>query len=102
MKVKKGDNVVVIAGRDKGKTGKVMRVFRDTGKVVVEKINMRTKFRKKTHQGPGQLVKFEARLDASNVMLVDASTKKRTRIGSKTLANGKKVRIAKKSNEEVK
>lgn len=102
MKIKQGDTVVVIAGKDKGKVGKVLKTFRDSNKVVVEKANLRAKFVKKNTQGPGEIVKFEARMDASNVMLIDPKTQKRTRVSYKTLEKGKKVRVAKKSNEEIK
>lgn len=101
MKIKVGDMIVVTAGKEKGKTGKVLKTFSKDNKVVVEKLNMRTKFIKKSHQGPGQKVEFEARMDASNVMLIDPKTKKRTRVGYKHLDNGKKVRIAKQSKEEL-
>jgi large subunit ribosomal protein L24 len=101
MKIKQGDNVVVIAGKDKGKTGKVMRVMKKTNKVVVEKVNYRTRHIKKTATRAGDKIRYEAPLDASNVMLIDPKTSKRTRVGYKKLDNGKKVRVAKKSGETV-
>ena len=97
MKLKLGDNVVVIAGKDKGKTGKITKILRKLDKVVVEKVNMRTKHIKKTAQRPGEKIQFEAPIHVSNVMLVDPKTSKRTRIGYRKLENGKKERIAKKS-----
>lgn len=100
MKIKKGDNVVVIAGKEKGKTGPVVKVYTKLNKVIVENINLRTKFIKKGNGKPGEQAKIEAKIDASNVMLIDSKTKKRTRIGHKTEA-GKKVRIAKVSNEVI-
>lgn len=105
MKIKEGDMIVVIAGKDKGKTGKVLKVLKPknnkNARVVVEKLNMRTKFRKKS-QGPGEQIKLEGSMDISNVMLVDADSKKRTRVGYKMLDSGKKTRVSKKSNKEIK
>lgn len=101
MKIKKGDTVVVIAGKDKGKVGEVLKTFAADNKVVVKDANLRSKFNKKSTGGPGEIVRFEARMDASNVMMIDPKTKKRTRVGYKKLENGKKVRIAKKSNEVI-
>jgi len=99
MKIKKGDKVVVITGKDKGKTGKVLKTFPSENKLNVEKVNMHKKFQKKNTQGPGKIIENEGRMDASNVMLVDPKSKKRTRVGYRILEDGKKVRIAKKSNE---
>ena len=101
MKIKKGDTVVVITGKDKGKVSKVVKTFEKDNKVVVENVNLRSKFKKRSTGGPGEVIKFEARMDASNVMAIDQKTKKRTRIGYKTLDTGKKVRVAKKSNEVI-
>ena len=99
MKLKTDDNIVVIAGKDKGKTGKIVRILSKQNKVVVEKINLRTKHIKKTNEKAGEKIQFEAPIHASNVMLIDPDTKKRTRIGYKKLENGKKERIAKKSQQ---
>lgn len=101
MKIKKGDQVVVIAGKEKGKTGTVTKVFPLTNQVIVENINLRTKFIKKGNGKAGEQAKIEARLSASNVMLIDPKTKKRTRVGYKLLDNSKKVRISKVSNEVI-
>jgi large subunit ribosomal protein L24 len=101
MKFKEGDNVVVIAGKDKGKTGNIMRVLRKTNKVFVEKINMKIKHIKKTAQKAGEKITFEGAVDASNVMLIDPVTGKRTRIGYRKMENGKKERIAKKSKQSI-
>ncbi len=102
MKIHTGDTVVVITGKDKGKTGTVIRVLPADNRVVVEGINMRVKHIKKTTQGAGQRIKFEAALSASNVMLVDPKTKKRTRVGYKVNEKGAKTRISKKSGEVIK
>lgn len=101
MKIRNGDTVVVITGKDKGKTGQVLRVLPSTGRVVVAGINMRTKHVKKTPQNAGQRLQYEASLNASNVMLVDPKTKKRSRVGYEVDKNGKKKRVAKKSGETV-
>lgn len=101
MNIRAGDNVVVITGKDKGKTGQVLRVLHAKNRVVVTDINMRTRHMKATPNRPGEIVKYEASLSASNVMLVDPQSKKRSRTGFSKL-NGKKVRIFKQSGEEVK
>ncbi len=98
MKIKTGDNVIVIAGKDRNKTGKVLRVVNKSGRVVVEGINKVVRHMKKTKQRAGQKVTFEAPLHASNVMLLDPKTKKATRVGYRINKDGKKERIAKKSN----
>ena len=101
MKIKKGDTVVVIAGKDKGKVGEVLKTFAATNKVVVKDANVRSKFQRKSTGGPGEIIKFEGRMDASNVMLIDGKTKKRTRVGYTKSDKGKKVRVTKKSNEVI-
>ena len=97
MNLVKGDNVIVIAGRDKGKTGTIQKVIPEQNRVVVENVNLRKKHKKPTQQNPdGGIVEIYAPIDASNVMLLDPKTKKPTRIGHK-IVKGKKVRYAKKS-----
>ncbi len=98
MKLRNGDHVVIISGKDKGKTGTVIRVLTEKNRIVVSGVNMRTRHLKATPQRPGQKLVYEAALHASNVMLVDPKTKKATRIGMK-LEKGKLVRVAKKSGE---
>ncbi len=100
MKLHTGDLVVVIAGKDKGKTGRILRVLAESSRVVVAGINMRTRHIKKTLQAAGRVVRYEASLHASNVMAIDPKTKKRTRIGYR-LKDGLKERIAKRSGEEL-
>lgn len=102
MKFKTGDQVVVIAGKDKGKTGKIMRLMREVNKVVVEGVNIRTRHVKKTANRAGEKIQYEAALHASNVMIIDPESKKRSRIGYKKLENGKKQRFYKKSKNEIK
>lgn len=99
MNFKTGDKVVVIAGKDKGKEGKIIKTLRDENKVVVEKVNMIKKHVKPNGQAAGSIVEMESPIHASNVMIVDPKTKKRTRIGHTTDKKGKKVRCTKKSNE---
>ncbi len=101
MKLKTGDNVLVITGKDRGKKGKIMRVLRKEQKVVVEKINMRTKHVKKTKTGAGQIIQFEGPIHVSNVMLMSPDGSGPSRIGYKKLASGEKVRVAKRTNETV-
>jgi len=100
MKIKTGDNVKVIAGREKGKTGKVMQVFPQDRTVVVEKLNIRTRhLRAKTNQ-KGQRVEFSAPIAAGNVMLVCPKCAKPTRVGYAILADGKKIRRCTKCKEQ--
>ena len=101
MNFKIGDEVVVIAGSNKGKTGKIIKTLRNENKVLVEGVNIVKKHLRGNAQQPGGIVEMEAPINASNVMIIDPKTKKRTRIGHTTDKNGKKIRIAKKSNEKI-
>lgn len=101
MNFKKGDKVVVIAGKSKGKEGSIISVLRDENKVVVEGANMVKKHLKPQGEGTGSIVEVEAPIHASNVMMLDPKTKKPTRVGHTTNKAGKKVRFAKKSNENL-
>lgn len=102
MNFKIGDEVVVITGSDKGKTGKIVKTLKDENKVVVEGVNIVKKHQKPTGQETGGILEIEAPINASNVMIVDPKTKKRTRIGHTTdTKTGKKIRITKKSNEKI-
>jgi len=96
MKLSKGDSVVIITGKDKGKKGTILRVLAVENRVVVAGINMVTKHVKKTAQSPGSTVKFERSIHASNVMIADPKTGKPSRIGYKKEGK-KKIRFAKKS-----
>ena len=100
MHVKSGDTVVVIAGKDKGKKGKVLRVFPNENRVIVEGVNMLTKHKKA--QGPtisGGIVKMEGAINASNVMYYCEKDKTGVRVGHNLLADGSKVRVCKKCGE---
>lgn len=101
MKIKVNDNVLVITGKDRGKSGKVIKTLSKDEKVVVEKVNMRTKHIKKSQTRPGSKITFEAPMNVSNVMAVCPSCKKSTRVGYKKLESGKKQRICKKCNESL-
>lgn len=101
-RIRKGDTVVVIAGRERGKSGKVLSVDVASGKVVVEKLNIikrHTKPNQKAKQGG--ILEREAPLSISNVMYLCPVTQKPTRVGVRTLADGRRVRYSKKSNETL-
>ena len=101
MKLKTGDKVVVIAGKDKGKEGSITKVLRNENKVVVEGINVAKKHVKPNGQTAGSIVDIELPINASNVMIIDPKTKKPSRIGHTTDKNGKKIRVTKKSNSNL-
>lgn len=102
MKLKAGDQVVVIAGKNRNKTGKVLRVLKKTDRIVIEGLNKVTRHMKRRGEQAGQKIEFEAPLHISNVMLIDPKTKKRSRVGTQVNKEGKKERIAKKSNTVLK
>lgn len=99
MHVKKGDTVVVLSGKDKGKVAKITKVLAKDNKVVVEGVNVVKKHQKPSQANPdGGIVEFSAPIHASNVAIQDPKSKEATRVGYK-LVDGKKVRYAKKSGE---
>jgi len=100
MRIHTGDTVVVITGKDKGKTGSVLRVLAAKNRLVIGGVNMRTKHVRATPQRAGQKIQYEASIHVSNVMLIDPKSKKRTRIGYVRDEKGKK-RIAKRSGETL-
>lgn len=103
LKIRKGDQVQVTSGDSKGKQGKVLEVQLATNRVIVEGANMVSKHTKPNAATPnGGIIKMEASLHISNVMLVDTKTGKPTRVGKSKNADGKSIRIAKKSGEEIK
>lgn len=103
LHVKKGDTVVVLSGEDKGTEGKIIEVIRDKEKVVVEGVNIISKHAKPDAKNPqGGIVKREAAIHVSKVMLVDPASGKPTRTGRKLNADGKLVRYSKKTGEEIK
>ena len=102
LKIKKGDNVCVLAGEDKGKQGRVLSVDAEKQRAIVEGVNIVTKATKPSAKHPqGGLVKMEAPIHTSNIALVDPKSGKATRVGFR-IEDGKKVRYAKKSGEEIK
>lgn len=101
MKIKKGDQVQVIAGKDRGKRGTVVRVFPEADRVVVEGVNLGKRHRKGKSAGEkGERIEMAMPLHVSNVMLVDAETGKPTRIGYRVNGN-EKVRVSKKSGKDI-
>ena len=100
MRIKKDDTVVVITGKDKGKTGKVLRAMPKENKVVVQGVNMQTKHARATRKAPAEIKHMEGPIDTSNVMLYDSKTKQGVRVGYK-IENGKKVRVSKKTGAVI-
>ncbi len=101
MKIRKEDNVIVLSGKDKGKTGKVLRAFPRIGQVIVAGVNMKKLHKRPTKTGQkGQVVEQAAPIPASVVSLIDPKTSKATRVGYAE-KDGKKVRIAKKSGVAI-
>ncbi|HET9149698.1 MAG TPA: 50S ribosomal protein L24 [Alphaproteobacteria bacterium] len=101
VKIKKGDEVVVLTGRDRGKKGEVLRVLPKDGRVLVQGVNM---IKRHTRPRPGEsggIVDKEAALHISNVALADPKDGKPTRVGYKVLADGRKVRVARRSGEVI-
>ncbi len=102
MKIKKSDKVKIIAGKDKGKEGKVLEVFPEERKITVEGLNLAVKHMRPRRGGEkGQRIQFPVPLRASNVMLICSKCNKMTRVGYKILENGKKVRMCKKCKEVI-
>jgi large subunit ribosomal protein L24 len=99
--IKKDDNVSVISGSDKGKKGKVLKVFPKDGRALVQGVNVVKRHQRQTQKEQGGIVSKEAPIQLSNIAHVDPKSGKATRIGFKVLADGKKVRFAKKSGEVI-
>jgi large subunit ribosomal protein L24 len=100
-KIKKGDKVVVLAGRDKGKKGEVLKVLPRTERALVQGVNKVTRHQRPTQLKPGGIEQKEASIHLSNLAHVDPTDGKPTRVGFKTLADGKKVRFSKRSGEVI-
>jgi large subunit ribosomal protein L24 len=101
MHVKRDDLVQVIAGKDKGKQGKILKVLRKEDRVIVEGVNMITKHLRPSNVNPeGGVVKTEGKIHVSNVMLVDPKTKEPTRVGIE-IKDGKKIRVSKKTGNAI-
>jgi large subunit ribosomal protein L24 len=101
LKIKKGDQVIVLAGRDKGTKAEVVKVFPDINRVLVKGVNQVTKHNKPTQFSAGGIEKKELPIHISNVALADPKSGKATRVGYKVLKDGKKVRVARKSGETI-
>jgi large subunit ribosomal protein L24 len=100
-KIKKGDKVVVITGRDKGKSGEVLRVSPTEGRAVVRGINLVKRHTKATMQSEGGIISKEAAIQLSNLQIADPKDGKPSRVGFKILDDGRKVRFAKRSGDLI-
>jgi large subunit ribosomal protein L24 len=106
MKIKKGDHVIVVAGRDRGRTGLVIAAYPDRSKVLVQGVNVVKKNNKVTHQGArgakeGGITHQEAPIDVSNVQLADPETKRAARVGYRFDDDGNKIRVARPSGKDI-
>ena len=101
MKIRKDDEVVVISGRDKGRRGKVLRVFPSEGRLIVQGVHMARRHQKPRMGDPGGIVEKELTIHVSNVAHIDPQSHGPTRVGYKILENGRKVRIARRSGEVI-
>ncbi|TMJ56148.1 MAG: 50S ribosomal protein L24 [Alphaproteobacteria bacterium] len=101
LKIKKGDNVVVITGRDKGKTGEVLRVFPAELRAIVQGVNLAKRHTKPRMGDPGGIVEKELTIHISNIAHVDPQSRKPTRVGFRRLGDGRKVRFARRSGEVI-
>ena len=101
LKIRKGDTVAVVAGREKGRTGEVLRTVPERRRVVVQGVNMVKRHTKPSPASPGGVVEKEAAIDISNVALVDPGDGKPTRVGFRVLEDGRKVRYARRSGEVI-
>ncbi|MDA0654040.1 MAG: 50S ribosomal protein L24 [Proteobacteria bacterium] len=101
FRIKKGDNVVVLTGRERGKSGKVLCVLRKEDRVLVQGVNMARRHTSPSQTSPGGILEKELSLHISNVSLADPKLGKPTRVGVKVLSDGRRVRFAKRSGEVV-
>jgi large subunit ribosomal protein L24 len=101
QRIRKGDDVIVVTGRDKGKKGSVLKVLSTDGRVLVQGVNMVKRHTRQSARQSGGIVEKEAPIHLSNVALVDPQSGKPTRIGFRTLEDGRKVRFAKRSGEVI-
>ncbi|RLD15538.1 MAG: 50S ribosomal protein L24 [Caldiserica bacterium] len=100
-KIRKKDKVVVIAGKDKGKIGEVLKVFPKRNRVIVSKVNIVKKHKRPTAEEPGGIIEKEAPIHISNVMILCPHCDKRTRVGFKIIEGNRKVRFCKKCGEII-
>ncbi len=101
LKVKRGDTVVVISGKEKGKRGEIKRVIPDKNRVVVQGINVRTRHARPSQNNQQGLYTFEAPIHVSNVMLVDPGSGEPTRVGHRFTDAGEKLRVSKKTGRDI-
>ncbi len=101
LKIKKGDRVVVATGRDKGKTGEVLRVMPDRNRAVVQGVNLMSRHQRPTQASAGGIVEMEAAIHISNLAHIDPKDQEPTRVGYKFLEDGRKVRFARRSGEII-
>lgn len=101
QKLKKGDSVVMLTGKDKGRTGEIVKMMPKTGKAVVQGINMIKRHQRQTAGQEAGIISREAAVQISNLALVDPKDGKATRVGFKILDDGRKVRVAKRSGEVI-
>lgn len=103
LHIKNGDTVYVISGKERGKTGKVIKILRDENKAIVERLNVIKRHARPSQKNPsGGIIEKEAGIHISNLMLYCPKCKRPSRIGRKRLASGEKVRYCKRCNEEIK
>ena len=101
LKLKRGDTVVVISGKEKGKRGEVEHVLPKGNRVVVGGVNVRTRHARPSQQNQQGLYHFEAPIDASNVMLIDPTSGEPTKVGYRLTESGEKIRVGKKSGKDI-
>ncbi len=101
LKIKKNDRVMVIAGREKGKVGKVLKVMPEKGRVIVEKVNMIKRHTRAGGKNQGGILEKEGPLHVSNLMIMCGRCNQAVRAGSKVLEDGKRVRVCRKCGEEL-
>ena len=101
LKIRKGDSVVVISGRDKGRRGEVLRVFPAEGRLIVQGVHVARRHTKQSLGNPGGIVDKELTIHVSNVAHIDPQSGRPTRVGSKRLDDGRKVRVARRSGEMI-
>ena len=100
-RIRKGDEVIVISGRDKGKKGNVLKVMADDNRVLVQGVHMVKRHERQSQTQKGGIVEKEASIHASNVALIDPDGGEATRVGFRSLEDGRKVRYAKRSGEVI-
>ena len=101
QKIRKGDTVIVLTGKDKGRTGQIIQMMPKDGKALVGGVNMVKRHTRQSQSSEGGIISKEAPIQVSNIALVDPKDGKATRVGFKTMDDGRKVRVAKRSGEVI-